>query len=63
MSIGTKTEHEFVTASEVADYLRIDEQTVRLWARQGRIPAVRLSPKAIRFRLPDVMAALGVTAS
>ena len=45
MAIGTKTEPEFVTASEVADYLRIDEQTVRLWARQGRIPAVPFLPR------------------
>jgi excisionase family DNA binding protein len=43
-----------LTARQVADQLGLSVETVLRWARQGRIPAVYLSNRAIRFRQDDV---------
>ena len=48
----------FLTAVELAQRLRVQPQTIRGWVRQGRIPVIRLSAKALRFDWGDVMAAL-----
>ncbi len=50
--------HEFVTARQLAAFLQVSETTVRRLARAGRIPAVRLTPRLVRFHLPTVLAAL-----
>ena len=49
---------ELLTAEEVADRIRVRPDTVRIWARRGIIPAVKLSAKVIRFNLGDVLASL-----
>lgn len=49
---------DLMTAGELAERLRVTPETVRSWARCGRIPAVRLSPKVIRFDLHAVLTAL-----
>jgi excisionase family DNA binding protein len=49
---------DLLTAEEVAERLRLKPDTITIWARQGRIPAHRLTRKVIRFRLPEVIAAL-----
>jgi excisionase family DNA binding protein len=49
---------ELLTAEEVADRLRVKPDTIIGWAREGRIPAHRLSRKVIRFRFDDLVAAL-----
>lgn len=49
---------DLITAEELGAQLRLQPATVILWARQRRIPAHRLSRKVIRFRLPEVVAAL-----
>jgi predicted site-specific integrase-resolvase len=49
---------ELLTANQLAEHLQIRPRTVRLWARQGRIPTVRLSPKVVRFDWGAVLAAL-----
>jgi excisionase family DNA binding protein len=49
---------QLLTAEEVADRLRVKSDTIVVWARQGRIPAHRLSRKVIRFRFDDLVAAL-----
>jgi excisionase family DNA binding protein len=49
---------DLLTAEEVADRLRLKHDTIMIWARQGRIPAHRLTRKVIRFRIEDVVAAL-----
>jgi excisionase family DNA binding protein len=54
---------ELLTASEVARFLRVSPFAVRTWARTGRLPAVRLSPRVIRFRRADVRAAVGLPAA
>ncbi len=50
--------HEFLTARQLAAFLQVSETTVRRLAREGRIPAVRLTPRLVRFHLPAVLEAL-----
>jgi len=47
---------ELLTASEVAEILRVDSATVRKWATEGVIPAVRIhsGQRMYRFRREDV---------
>jgi excisionase family DNA binding protein len=49
---------QLLTAEEVADRLRVKPDTIVVWARQGRIPARRLSRKVIRFSLSEVIESL-----
>jgi excisionase family DNA binding protein len=52
---------EFLTARQLAAVLQVSESTVRRLARDGRIPAVRLTPRLIRFNLKAVYKALDGT--
>jgi len=45
------SETDLLTAEELAARLHVRPSTVREWARRRRIPAVRLSPKVVRFSL------------
>lgn len=48
-----------MTAVEVAELLRVDPATIRRWASEGQLPAIRLPGKrALRFRRSDVDALL-----
>ena len=47
---------ELMTAREVKDYLKISESTLRRWIREGRLRAVKIGPKALRFRREDIEA-------
>ncbi len=49
---------EFLTARQLAGLLQVSESTVRRLAREGRIPAVRLTSRLLRFHLASVMSAL-----
>jgi excisionase family DNA binding protein len=49
---------ELMTVEQLADRLHIRPRTVQAWARQGRIPTVKLSPKVVRFDWLEVLAAL-----
>ncbi|HEX8178579.1 MAG TPA: helix-turn-helix domain-containing protein [Pyrinomonadaceae bacterium] len=49
---------DFLTARQLAAYLQVSESTVHRLAREGRIPAVRLTPRLVRFHLPSVLEAL-----
>jgi len=53
------SDNELLTASELAGRLQIRPRTVQSWARQGRIPTVRLSAKVVRFDWRAVLTALG----
>jgi excisionase family DNA binding protein len=39
-----------LTAVEVAEQLAVASETVLRWARDGRLPAIYLSGRAVRFR-------------
>ena len=55
------TEHattELLTAEELAERLRVRPSTIRLWAREGLIPVVKIGAKVLRFDVADVLAAL-----
>lgn len=39
----TVSRHEWLTAAEVAAYLKVQTRTVLLWTRQGKIKAYALS--------------------
>lgn len=47
-----------LTTAELARELSVHPQTVYRWHSQGRIPSLRLSNKAIRYCLVDVLLAL-----
>jgi excisionase family DNA binding protein len=49
---------ELLTAEQLADRLHIRPRTVQVWARQGRIPTVRLSAKVVRFNWAAVLGAV-----
>jgi excisionase family DNA binding protein len=49
---------ELMTVGQLAERLHLRPRTVQAWARQGRIPAIRLSAKVVRFDWAAVLAAL-----
>jgi excisionase family DNA binding protein len=49
---------ELLTAEELATILKVSANTIREWARRGRIPCVWASSRVRRFVLEDVRAAL-----
>lgn len=49
---------ELLTAEELARRLRVKPRTIRQWSRSGRIPAIRLSPKVVRYELEAVVNAM-----
>ena len=52
---------EYLTAQQLAEVLQISEATVHRLRRAGRIPAVLLTDRLIRFNLRDVQKALRAT--
>jgi excisionase family DNA binding protein len=49
---------DFLTARQLAEVLQISESTIHKLRRAGRIPAVLVTDKLIRFNLKDVSRAL-----
>lgn len=49
---------ELLTAGQLADRLQVSPDTIRSWARSGRIPEIRVSHKVRRFDPSDVQNAL-----
>jgi excisionase family DNA binding protein len=49
---------ELLTVDQLADRLHVRPRTVQAWARQGRIPTVKLSAKVLRFDGLAVLATL-----
>lgn len=43
------SETQLLTATELAERLKVKRQTILNWARSGVIPCLRLSGKVIRF--------------
>jgi excisionase family DNA binding protein len=58
--------HGWMTANEAAAYLKISPRTLLLWARQGKIPAHKLSGShrcVWRFLMSELDAMLGVSSA
>lgn len=49
---------DYLTTRQLADVLQVSEGTIHRLRRAGRIPAVLLTDKLIRFNLRDVQRAL-----
>ncbi len=49
---------DFLTARQLAEVLQISESSVHRLRRAGKIPAVTLTPRLIRYNLRDVKGAL-----
>ena len=47
-----------LTSKELAAELKVSPSTIVQWARQGRIPQVKINAKIRRFILADVIEAL-----
>lgn len=57
---GRGASERLMTATQVAAWIGVHVGTVRLWARLGRIPVLRLSARTIRYDPEAVRAALGL---
>jgi excisionase family DNA binding protein len=55
---------EFLTVQEVAELLRVNQQTVRNWIERGQLRALRVGTRRVRVRRSDLDAfiAAGSTA-
>jgi excisionase family DNA binding protein len=53
MSIQSGNIEEFLTVAEVADMLKLNQQTVRNWIDQGSLPALRVG-RRVRIRRSDL---------
>jgi len=47
---------KLLTSHEVADALRIEQQTLQVWCSEGRFPFIKMSRRDYRFRSADVHA-------
>lgn len=54
---------EYLTAHQLAEILQVSESTIHRLRRAGRIPAIALTGRLIRFNLRDVQKALRSTQS
>ena len=48
-----QVEEEYVTVAEVAELLRLNQQTVRNWIDQGSLPAIRVG-RRVRIKRSDL---------
>ena len=53
MSIQNGNSEEFLTVAEVAEMLKLNQQTVRNWIDQGSLPAHRVG-RRVRIRRSDL---------
>jgi excisionase family DNA binding protein len=50
--MSANRDESFLTVAEVADWLKVNQQTVRNWIDQGRLPAVRVG-RRVRIKRSD----------
>ena len=50
----TLPEKELLRLDEVAKYCSVTVRTVRRWIEEGRLVAIRLSPRVMRIRVSSV---------
>jgi len=46
-------EERVLTVAEVAERLRLGEETVRRWLRQGKLRGTKLGPTSAGYRIPE----------
>jgi excisionase family DNA binding protein len=46
-------EEKVLTVSEVAERLRLGEETIRRWLRQGKLHGTKLGPTSAGYRIPE----------
>jgi excisionase family DNA binding protein len=56
MEPNTRTAKPLLTTAEVAARLGLTDAAVRNYVAEGRLPAVRLSRRVLRFRAEDIEA-------
>jgi excisionase family DNA binding protein len=56
--MSAERDESFLTVAEVADWFKVNQQTVRNWIDQGRLPAVRVG-RRVRIRRSDFERILG----
>jgi excisionase family DNA binding protein len=47
-----------MTKAELAKFLSVSPRTIDYWVSGRKIPFIKLGPRMVRFRLPDVERAL-----
>lgn len=55
MDAKSKTEREFMTVDDLADYLSVTKSTVYHWNHTGAGPKRRYAGKHVRYYKPDVI--------
>lgn len=50
--------NDLLTGEQLAERLGVKPRTVKQWLHAGFIPAIRLTPKVIRYNLDNVVEAL-----
>ncbi|HEX4011725.1 MAG TPA: helix-turn-helix domain-containing protein [Solirubrobacteraceae bacterium] len=45
---------EFLTVAEIADRLKVNQQTVRNWIDRGELSALRIGTRRVRIRASDL---------
>jgi excisionase family DNA binding protein len=64
--MNLKVEHRWLTSREAAEYLHVAPRTLAQWARDGRIPAHRLSGTqrcTYRFLKTELDSMLGLSSA
>ena len=46
---------EFLTVAEIAELLKLNQQTVRNWIDAGKLPAIRVGERRVRIRRSDLV--------
>jgi excisionase family DNA binding protein len=53
-AVSTTTVSPWLTADEAAEYLQVTRRTLDRYRTEGRIPAYRVGPRAVRFKRADL---------
>jgi len=56
--VPASSEDEYLTVAEIAELLKVNQQTVRNWIADGALAAVRVGPRRVRVRRTDLDAYL-----
>lgn len=51
---GVKEHDEFLTVAEIAEWLKVNQQTVRNWIDRGELVGIRLGARRVRVRASEL---------